>query len=107
MVVITPLCNSGMHVLVGFSAKTSAARQIFHHVASFGQVAVLRFSDTNDICWVCWVRKSRTGKVTNWPGKLNEDAVEATFSLYEGKKSTGSVAKDCVVLCSLCDYIFT
>ena len=47
MVVITPLCNSpsGMHVLIGFSVKMSAGRQIFHQVGPFCQVAVLRFSD--------------------------------------------------------------
>ena len=47
MVVITPLCNSpsGTYILVGFSVKTSAGRQIFHQVTLFCQVAVLRFSD--------------------------------------------------------------
>ena len=47
MVVITPFCNSpsGMYILIGFSVKTSAGSQIFHHVAPFCQVAVLRISD--------------------------------------------------------------
>ena len=47
MVVITPLCNSpsGMYILIGFSLKTSVGPQIFHQVAPFCQVAVLRFSD--------------------------------------------------------------
>ena len=32
--VITPLCNSpsGMYILIGFSVKTSAGRQIFHQL---------------------------------------------------------------------------
>ena len=47
MVVTTPLFNGpcGMYVPIGFSVKTSAGPQIFHQVAPFCQVAVLRFSD--------------------------------------------------------------
>ena len=50
----------------GFRKKTSPGRQIFHQVAPFCQVAMLPFSITNDICWVC---ESRTGEAINWPGK--------------------------------------
>ena len=72
MVVIAPLCNSpsGMYVLMGFSVKMCVGRQIFHQVAPFCQVTVLRFSDIhkiNDICWVC---KSRTVEAANWPVKM-------------------------------------
>ena len=47
MVVITPLCNSpsGVYVLIGFSVKTSAGRQIFHQIATLCQVTVFRCSD--------------------------------------------------------------
>ena len=47
MVVITPLISSpsGMHILIGFSVKMSAGRQIIHQVASFSHLAVFRFSD--------------------------------------------------------------
>ena len=47
MVVNTPLCNSpsGMYILIEFPVKTSAGLQIIHQLASFCQVAVLRFSD--------------------------------------------------------------
>ena len=49
-ITITPLCNSpsGMYILIGFSVKTSAGRQIIHKVASFCQLAVLRFSDIHN-----------------------------------------------------------
>ena len=60
---------SGMYILIGFSVKTSAGRQIFDQVTPFCQVVFLRFSDTNDVCWVC---KSRTGEATNWPGKVKK-----------------------------------
>ena len=50
-VVISSLCNSpsGMYILIGFSVKTSAGRQINLHVAPFYQVAVLRFSDIHKL----------------------------------------------------------
>ena len=46
-ITITPLCNSpsDMYILIGISVKTSADRQIIHQVASFCQLAVLRFLD--------------------------------------------------------------
>ena len=49
MVFTTPLCNSpsGMYVLIGFSVKTSAGRQIFRQAAPFCQVVVVCFSDVH------------------------------------------------------------
>jgi len=65
----TPLCNrpSGIYMLTGFSKKTSLGRQIFHQVSPFCQVAILPFS-THKL--PIWEYKSRTGEVTNWPGKI-------------------------------------
>ena len=70
MVVITPLCNSpsGMYILVEFSVKTSAGRQIFHQVPfSVRSLFCVFQTYTNDICWVC---KCHTGGAANWPGKM-------------------------------------